>query len=187
MVGCAASLIYYNHHAALTLAEKETRKRTKYSGIVKYGSINLITSSSMFFRITSRKKEEKKRKKTAAWSTVQSRTNWRRGLLQKAATARDRCVAHLLPRSCRDVRRPRHLPNAKTAAILQSRPHGTTKKQISYFVRVSEIPRPGRYRKDAGLRTLCGRLFKCFSGFYRTAVRRLRPVRRQRTLCGIRI
>ena len=26
-----------------------------------------------------------------------------------------------------------------------------------------------------------------FSGFYRTGVRRLRPVRRQRTLCGIRI
>ena len=44
------------------------------------------------------------------------------------------------------------------------------------------------YRKDAGLRTLRGRLFKCFFlRFYHTGVRRLRPVRRQRTLCGIRI
>ena len=52
------------------------------------------------------------------------------------------------------------------------------------------------YRKDAGLRTLCGCLFKCFFlTFYRTGVRRLLPagvrrllpVRRQRTLCGIRI
>ena len=44
------------------------------------------------------------------------------------------------------------------------------------------------YRKDAGLRTLCGRLLNVsFSVFYRTGVRRLRPVRRQRTLCGIRI
>ena len=43
------------------------------------------------------------------------------------------------------------------------------------------------YRKDAGLRTLRGRLFKCFFlRFYHTGVRRLRPVRRQRTLCGIR-
>ena len=56
-------------------------------------------------------------------------TNWRRGLLQKAATTRDRCVAHMILRSYRDMRRPRHLPNAKTAAILQSQPDGTTKKQ----------------------------------------------------------
>ena len=37
-------------------------------------------------------------------------------------------------RSCRDVRRPRHLPNAKTVAIFQpeSDPDGTTKKQMSY-------------------------------------------------------
>ena len=39
----------------------------------------------------------------------------------------------VLLRSCRDVRRPRHLPNAKTAAISQPDPDGTTKKQISYF------------------------------------------------------
>ena len=56
-------------------------------------------------------------------------TNWRRGLLQKAVTTRDRCVAHMILRSCRDVRHPRHLPKAKTAAILQSHPDGTTKKQ----------------------------------------------------------
>ena len=42
----------------------------------------------------------------------QPRTNLRRGLLQKAVTTRDRCVAHMLLRSFRDVRRPRHLPNA---------------------------------------------------------------------------
>ena len=38
----------------------------------------------------------------------------------------------MLLRSCRDVRRPRHLPIAKTA-ISQPDPDGTTKKQISYF------------------------------------------------------
>ena len=57
----------------------------------------------------------------------QPRTNLRRGLRQKAVTTRDRCVAHMLLRSCRDVRRPRHLPNAKLTAIVQSHPDGTTK------------------------------------------------------------
>ena len=73
----------------------------------------------------------------------QPRTNLRRGLLQKAVTTRDRCVAHMLLRSCCDVRRPRHLPNAKITAILQPRPDGTTKKKS----RISETLRPGRYNK----------------------------------------
>ena len=109
----------------------------------------LIISSSMFFRTTG-KKEQANREElcsvvqeqvrvSGTWHVShqghlrQPRTNWRRGLLQKAAATRDRCVAHMLLRSCRDVRRPRHLSNAKTAAILQSHPVGTTKKQISYF------------------------------------------------------
>ena len=49
---------------------------------------------------------------------------------QRGTNASFTCV---LLRSCRDVRRPRHLPNAKTAAISQPDPDGTTKKQISYF------------------------------------------------------
>ena len=116
----------------------------------------LIISSSIFSinRRTSRKKEQKNRKQNCPWYSVvqeqvrvsgtwyashqahlrQPRTNWRRGLLRKAATTRDSCVAHKLLGSCRDVRRPRYLPNAKkTAATLQSRPDGTTKKQIPYF------------------------------------------------------
>ena len=55
----------------------------------------------------------------------QPRTNLRRSLLQKAMTTRDRCVAHMLLRSCRGVRRPRHLLNSKITAILQSHPDGT--------------------------------------------------------------
>ena len=73
----------------------------------------------------------------------QPRTNLRRGLLQKAVTTRDRCVAHMLLRSCRDVRRPRHLPNAKITAIVQSHPDGTTKNKS----RISETLRPGRYTR----------------------------------------
>ena len=49
---------------------------------------------------------------------------------QRGTYASFTCV---LLRSCRHVRRPRHLPNAKTAAISQPDPDGTTKKQISYF------------------------------------------------------
>ena len=76
----------------------------------------------------------------ASISTTPSttRTNLRRGLLQKTATTRDRCVAHMLLRSCRDVRRPRHLPTAKTAAILQSHQDGTTKKQNLVFRRSAD-------------------------------------------------
>ena len=49
--------------------------------------------------------------------------------------------SHAFLRPCRDVRRPRHLPNAKITAILQSHPDGTTKNKY----RISETPRPGRY------------------------------------------
>ena len=49
---------------------------------------------------------------------------------QRGTDAPFTCV---LLRSCRDEQRPRHLPNAKTAAIFQPDPDGTTKKQISYF------------------------------------------------------
>ena len=62
---------------------------------------------------------------------------------KKAATTRDRCVPHMLLRSCRDVRRPRHLPNAKTAAMLQLIQMGPRKNKSP----ISETPRPGRYTK----------------------------------------
>ena len=71
----------------------------------------------------------------------QPRTNLRRGLLQTAVTTRDRCVAHMPLRTCRRVRRPRHLP--KITAVVQSHPDETTKNKY----RISEIPRPGRYTK----------------------------------------
>ena len=48
-------------------------------------------------------------------------------------------MAHMLFRSCRDVRRPRYLPNATTAAILQSHPDETTKNKLCF----SETPRRG--------------------------------------------
>ena len=64
------------------------------------------------------------------------------GCKLKAATTRtDASHTCVLLRSCRDVRFPRHLPNAKTAAIFQSHPDGTTKKQISYF----GDPQTGKY------------------------------------------
>ena len=49
--------------------------------------------------------------------------------------------------------------------------------------------RPSRYTVRMRVSALCADAFLnvSFSGFYRTGVRRLRPVRRQRTLCGIRI
>ena len=49
---------------------------------------------------------------------------------QRGTVASFTCV---LLRSCCDVRRPRHVPNAKTAAVFRPDPDGTTKKQISYF------------------------------------------------------
>ena len=73
----------------------------------------------------------------------QPRTNLGRGLLQTAVTTRDRCVAHMLLRTCRGVRRPRRLPNTTITAVVQSHPDGTTKNKY----RISETPRPGRYTK----------------------------------------
>ena len=48
-----------------------------------------------------------------------------------------------LLRSCRDVGRPRHLPNAAITAVVQSHPDGTTENKY----RISETPRPGRYTR----------------------------------------
>ena len=66
--------------------------------------------------------------------------DWKRPR-QRGTDASFTCV---LLRSCRDVRRPRHLPNAKTTAIFQPDPDGTRKNKS----RISEIPRPGRYRTN---------------------------------------
>ena len=49
---------------------------------------------------------------------------------QRGTDASFTCV---LLRSRRDVRRPWRLPNVKTAAIFQPHPDGTMKKQTSYF------------------------------------------------------
>ena len=69
--------------------------------------------------------------------------NWRRGLLQKATTMRDWRVAHMFRRSFRDVRRPRHLPNA-TAAIrrfTEIMSETDAKESIFSFVRTRYIIR----------------------------------------------
>ena len=104
----------------------------------------------MFSEEPAEKSSKKIGEKTAAWSRCEyqvpgmyhikntfdnNKTNCRRGLLQKAATTRDRCVAPMLLRSCRDVRRPRHLPSAKFAAILHLIQMGPRKNK-----RVSERP-----------------------------------------------
>ena len=73
----------------------------------------------------------------------QPRTNLRRGLLQKAMTTRDRCVAHFFGfvATC-DVRGT--CPMQKfPLRIVQSHPDGTTKNKC----RISETPRPGRYAR----------------------------------------
>ena len=57
---------------------------------------------------------------------------------QRGTDASFTCV---LLRSCRDVRRPRHPPNAKTAALTSSRWDREKPKKS----RILEIPRPGKY------------------------------------------
>ena len=57
---------------------------------------------------------------------------------QQGTDASFTCV---LLRSSREVRRPRHMPNAKTAAIFQLIQMGSRKNKS----RILEIPRPGRY------------------------------------------
>ena len=54
---------------------------------------------------------------------------------QRGTDASFTCV---LLRSCRDVRFPRHLPNAKTAAFFQCHPDETTKKTNIVFRRSSD-------------------------------------------------
>ena len=66
---------------------------------------------------------------------------------QRGTDASHTCV---LVRSCRDVRRPRHLPNENTADIFQMRivQMGPRKNKS----RISEIPRPGRYGTNIKLK-----------------------------------
>ena len=70
-------------------------------------------------------------------------TNLSRGLPQTPVTTRDRCVAHMILRSCRDVRRPWHLHNAIITELFRRPPDrgGIVKsskkqtKQKPFFIR----------------------------------------------------
>ena len=152
-------MIQYNHHAALVhtlcLAEKETRKRTKFnrkntaSSGKQYYFLEYLIPGIFFERTNqSTKKKQKLGGKTGEATTVvpririTSRTLWTTTNKLEAGPAAnkrprqrgtDASFTCVLLRSCRDVRRPRHLPNANTAAIFQpdpdgDRPDGTTKK-----------------------------------------------------------
>ena len=110
---------------------------------------NTISSSTFFLYRTSRQKEQKEGEQTGEATTVvpgiritASRTLWtttNKLEAEPAAKGRDNegqmrrshlCFFGLIA-TC-DVPGT-HLPNAKTAAVFQPHPDGTTKKQISYF------------------------------------------------------
>ena len=116
---------------AYTLAEKKIEKRNRESTAAAASSSKHSGPRVGLFRRTSRKKKtEAKKKQTAQRGPGASasimylvltasrapsrkpRTNWRWGLLHKAVTTRGGCVAHMLLRSCLDVRRPRYLSTA---------------------------------------------------------------------------
>ena len=106
------------------------RKTRQKNEISKYSSSSssskqqqtIITSSSMFLSQT-KNAQRRAGASTRYWYVShlgqlrQPRKNLKWGLLQKAATKGDRCIARMLLRFGLVVRRPWHPPNAKTAAI----------------------------------------------------------------------
>ena len=135
-------MIQYNHHAslvhALCLAEIETRKRTKFNRKNTASSSKqyyLLEYLFFFSKEPADKKNSNRGKKLEkllplylVHIRITSRTLWtttnklevgpaaNKRPRQRGIDASFTCV---LLRSCRDVRRPRHLPNANTAAIFQ--------------------------------------------------------------------
>ena len=131
------------------MAEKETQKRTKKNenSIVKIqqaAANNIISSSTCFFFSKKQKIGGKYWRSCyrCTWYTYHieyaldnhEQTGGGAGCKRPRQRGTDASFTCVLLRSCRDVRRPRHLPNAKTAAISQPDPDGTTKKKIvPYF------------------------------------------------------
>ena len=154
--------VQYNHHAALVHTLRQRKKREKQR---QFNGKNTASSSQQyyflgylwfFFKEPADKKKTKIGEKTGEAATVvpgirvASRTLWTTTNKLEAGPAAnkrprqrgtDASFTYVLLRSCGDVRRPRHLPNAKTAAISQPDADGITKNKY----RISEIPRPGRY------------------------------------------
>ena len=148
-------MIQYNHHAALvhTLWQKRNAKKNENLMVKNTASrSNIICSSTcfFFFRNQRTRKTKKMGEITGKAATTivpgytyhikdaldnHEQTGGRAGCKRPRQRGTDASFTCVLLRSFRDVRRPRHLPNAKTAAIFQPDPDGTTKKQIpvSYF------------------------------------------------------
>ena len=134
------------------MAEKETRKRTKN---LTFNSKNTASGSKQYYfpeyLVFFLKKQPTKKTKNRGEKLEkllplylvyvshqgcngQPRTNWRRGLLQKAVTTRDRCVVRMCasPVLSRRATSPEPVQR-KNCAILQSHPDGTTKKKNLVF------------------------------------------------------
>ena len=133
-----------------TLWQRNAKNNEKLLVIIPQASANnMICSNTCFYFL--RTSRQKKTKQTGGgkwrscyrctWYTYHikdaldnhEQTGGGAGCERPRQRGTDASFTCVLLRSCRDVRRPRHLPNAKTAAISQPDPDGTTKKQISYF------------------------------------------------------
>ena len=133
-----------------TLWQRNAKKNEKLMVKIQQAAANnTICSSTWYFFL--KNQITKKKKKTGGknwrsccrctWYTYhikdasdnQEQTGSGAGCKRPRQRGTDASFTCVLLRSFCDVRRPRHLPNAKTAAISPPDPDGTTKKQISYF------------------------------------------------------
>ena len=150
-------MIRCNHHPALVhtlwVREKNTKKNENLIVKLQQAAANNIICSStvpvFLFSRTSRQK--KKEKKTGEATNVvpgiwyayhikdaldnQEHTGDEAGCKRSRERGTNASFTCVLLWSCRDVRRPRYLSNAKTAAIIEPHPDGTTKKQKLVFRR----------------------------------------------------
>ena len=141
-----------------TLWQRNAKKNQHLVVKIQQAAANKIICSStwfFFFKEPADKKKGKKNWKSyyrCTWYTYHIKdaldnhehTGHGAGCKRPRQRGTDALFTCVLLRSCRDVRRPRHLPNAKTTAIFQPDPDGTRKNKS----RISEIPRPGRYRTN---------------------------------------
>ena len=155
-------MIQYNHHAALvhTLWRRNAKKNESVMVKIQQAAANNIISSGTwdFFLKNQPTKKNKNREgaKTGEATTVvpgtvcvshqgsfgnHEQTGGGAGCKRPRQRGTDSSFTCVLLRSCRDVRRPRHPPNAKTAALTSSRWDREKPKKS----RILEIPRPGKY------------------------------------------
>ena len=140
--------------------ERNAKKNENLTVKIQQAAANdtIFSSTLYFFLRTIRQKKKNRGKKLEKLLPLylvyvshqgrigQPRTSWRRGLLQKAATTRDRCVLHTCASSVLSRRATSPAPAQRKKLPLFFILIQMGQRKNKY--RISEIPRPGKYRTN---------------------------------------